>query len=353
MNKRIGFFVLAAGVVHVSLALLLPSKILMAAAILGIDALVALLVFFSKDSISVPPPPDQIVIVPDSSGIVENQDLQGLREDLLRTQGLADKQQTLLHSCATFFDELLIQNTKLAESKEMMVGLRTSLTTLNQHNENIQQNAVQVSAVAGNLVGTTEQGFNMSRNVQENVMKLAENIAGALAETNSLMEESKKISDILTIMSEIAVMTKVLSINASIVAARAGIKGKEFDVVAKEVRKLSVSTEDSLSNISALITDIQNKVLGVSTKLQSVSSGIMNDKEAMLSVAGTLQGVTLAVEIIRSITDVSGEKATEGQQGVTDTLTLVDKAMQQFTIENTEETIHTLQAKISDLIKLN
>jgi methyl-accepting chemotaxis protein len=248
---------------------------------------------------------------------------------------------------------MLAQNRHLEQAKTTMEELRKALTSLTQYNENIQQNAMQVTAVAGNLVSTTDQGFNLSRNVQANVATLSDNIASALAETNSLMEESKKISDILTIMSEIAVMTKVLSINASIVAARAGEKGKEFDVVAKEVRKLSVGTEDSLSNISLLITDIQNKVIGVSDKLKTVSSGILNDKESMLSVAGTLQGVSLAVEIIRSITDVSGEKASESQQGLTKTLTLIDEVIDECTLKNAEASIHSQQSEIAGLLNRN
>jgi hypothetical protein len=267
------------------------------------------------------------------------------REEIARWRG----QDEYLCSCVGFLDSLLDEHVRLRQVKLLMGELRSSLTGLDQLNANIQQNAVQVCGVAKNLAGSAEQGFTLSRSVQANVVSLAENITASLRETENLLEESKKISEILTIMSDIATTTNVLSINASIVAARAGVRGREFDVVAKEVRKLSVGTEESLTNISLLIKDIQNKIQGVTTKLESVNSGITREKDSMLTVAGALQGVTLAVEIIDSVTGLSGETAQNGQRGIADTLQLIDRAIASFTLDISEDQIRQLQTDVARL----
>ena len=52
-----------------------------------------------------------------------------------------------------------------------------------------------------------------------------------------IMESSKKIEGIITLMNDIAFQTNLLALNASVEAARAGEHGKGFAVVASEVRK--------------------------------------------------------------------------------------------------------------------
>ena len=56
---------------------------------------------------------------------------------------------------------------------------------------------------------------------------------------SEIMESSKKIEGIITLMNDIAFQTNLLALNASVEAARAGEHGKGFAVVASEVRKLA------------------------------------------------------------------------------------------------------------------
>lgn len=241
-------------------------------------------------------------------------------------RGVDEDRDSLLRECRALCETLLETDERAPVALDSLLELKTAIAELGETNKVIRENARQVYGIADNLAGSAEQGFDLSRKVQSNVVALADELGSSLAETDRLLEESKRISDILTIMSDIATTTNVLSINASIVAARAGLKGKEFDVVAKEVRKLSVSTEQSLADIATLVKDIQSKILNVSNMLKNVSSGILNEKDAMLSVAGALQGVTLAVEVIRSASDASGTKAEESLRGFERTMRNIDAA---------------------------
>lgn len=75
--------------------------------------------------------------------------------------------------------------------------------------------------------------------------------------TENLEKQSLQIGQILSMITAIVDQTKLLSLNASIEAARAGEHGKGFSVVVQEVRKLANGTEESASEIQAVVSKIQ------------------------------------------------------------------------------------------------
>jgi methyl-accepting chemotaxis protein len=72
-----------------------------------------------------------------------------------------------------------------------------------------------------------------------------------------LSESSAQIEKIVHTITEISTQTNVLALNAAIEAARAGIHGKGFSVIAEEVRLLSSQTKASAGHIARLISSVQ------------------------------------------------------------------------------------------------
>lgn len=67
-------------------------------------------------------------------------------------------------------------------------------------------------------------------------------------------------TSILKVVSDISSKTDLLALNASIEAARAGSYGKGFAIVAHEVSRLSEITQESISKIEQIITNMKNEV---------------------------------------------------------------------------------------------
>ncbi|MCD2346615.1 PocR ligand-binding domain-containing protein [Clostridium guangxiense] len=110
----------------------------------------------------------------------------------------------------------------------------------------LSENFSQISAAMEELAASSVQ--------------VAENQESLNNEILNVDKLSNEINSILTYIKDIANQTKMLGLNASIEAARAGDAGKGFGVVANEIRKLSETSKETAAKISALTEKIQNSV---------------------------------------------------------------------------------------------
>jgi methyl-accepting chemotaxis protein len=176
----------------------------------------------------------------------------------------------------------------------------------------IKGSVEQIYTISDNLAKTTQTAFDLSKSVHNSIHYVSQTLDKAVSVTKELDLKSMEISKILDIMSNISSMVHVLSINASIVSARAGIHGEGFKVVAKEIRNLAISTDKSLSDIDAKVKDVQEAVSNVTTEIQEANRAIDEEAHELTNVAGALQGVLLSVEIINTVSSATKD-TTEDQ----------------------------------------
>jgi methyl-accepting chemotaxis protein len=138
-------------------------------------------------------------------------------------------------------------------------------------------------------------------------------------------ESSKKISQIIHVMDEIAFQTNLLALNAAVEAAHAGDEGKGFAVVAAEVRALAQRSGDAAKDIAQLIEDsVARAATGQNLAMQS--------GRALEEIARNVERVN---EMVRNMAQSSNEQR-EAMREANHAITLIDRTMQQ----NAEEVKH-------------
>ncbi|MBT3213359.1 MAG: HAMP domain-containing protein [Deltaproteobacteria bacterium] len=178
------------------------------------------------------------------------------------------------------------------------------------------------------LLDTVNNSIDMNHDILQNLQTTNTDVVGAM---EKIMDSSKKIEGITTLMNDIAFQTNLLALNASVEAARAGEHGKGFAVVASEVRKLAhrsakASTEigvliqTSLENISSgrkLVKDSEEWMNEMRTKIETMLNNLKTESDSNLNEI--LLSVKEVTEVMENIKVASQEQA-EGVEQINRTI---------------------------------
>ena len=117
--------------------------------------------------------------------------------------------------------------------------------------------APNLTSIASSLAAGAQQQASQSREIADNVDRMAAELSKAM-ETLNL--SSGSVGEIVASIKRVADQTRILSINASIEAARAGEVGLAFGAVAREVESLAGQTSVATKQISARVDTIKSNI---------------------------------------------------------------------------------------------
>lgn len=192
-------------------------------------------------------------------------------------------------------------------TEEQAASLEETAASMEEMTSTVKQNAEnarQANQLASGARDQAEQGGSV--------------VADAVAAMSEINEASRKISDIIGVIDEIAFQTNLLALNAAVEAARAGEQGRGFAVVASEVRNLAQRSAGAAKEIKTLIKDSVDKV-------EHGSQLVDASGETLAEIVGSVKKVS---DIIAEIA-AAGDEQSAGIEQVNQAIAQMDQVTQQ------------------------
>jgi methyl-accepting chemotaxis protein len=218
--------------------------------------------------------------------------------------------------------------------------ISTSSTDLSQRTEEQAASLEETSASMEEISATVKKNAENAQQANESAASAREVanrggqvVAQAVEAMGEIESSSRKISDIIGVIDEIARQTNLLALNAAVEAARAGEAGRGFAVVASEVRNLAQRASQAAKDIKDLITSSGGQV----------QNGVDLVNKAGGALAEIVESINKVAAIVADIAAASDEQAT-GVEEVNKALTQMDEVTQQNSalVEEATATAKTL-----------
>jgi methyl-accepting chemotaxis protein len=225
--------------------------------------------------------------------------------------------------------------------------ISTSTTDLSQRTEeqaaSLEETSASMEEIAATVKKNAEnaQQANQSASATRDVADRGGQVVAKAVDAMARIEESsRKISDIIGVIDEIARQTNLLALNAAVEAARAGEAGRGFAVVASEVRSLAQRSSQAAKDIKDLITNSNGQVKDGVELVNRAGAALTEIVESIKKVAG----------IVSDIAAASAEQAT-GLDQINKALAQMDAVTQQNSalVEENAATAKTLEQQAKEM----
>ncbi len=175
---------------------------------------------------------------------------------------------------------LIVTAVPVYSENRRMVGVISLYETIEKQ-EMFREMALELAENVAVLASTTEEIYSETEEVKSYSGKMA-------ASADNLRDEIRNMNQVLGFIKSIERQTNLLGVNAAITAARAGAAGKEFSVVAKEIRRLSSDTSQSIQAAEQTlqtVSDDSNKTIdqieGINAIISSIAAALSQFSEAV------------------------------------------------------------------------
>ena len=222
-----------------------------------------------------------------------------LRDEIGKTLAQNHRRGLVLENSSTILSEnasnLSIQSTNQAAKIEELSA------TLDEITQKVRENTESAVAMFNNVSNNEEKvqhGFELAKKTSESI--------------EDINNSTNEVNEAITIISQIAFQTNILSLNAAVEAATAGEAGKGFAVVAQEVRNLANKSAEAAKQIEDLMHSLKSKtdhgkniVTEMTSGYELLSENIKNNLSHVKNVVDSLKeqegGISVINEAIGEI----------------------------------------------------
>lgn len=230
------------------------------------------------------------------------------------------------------------------------------VANLHQSIKEVEQRAVEAADIAATVRSDAETGQQAVADTIDGIGQIRLSSQSTSEAITSLSQRAGDIGSIIQVIDEIAEQTKLLALNASIIAAQAGEHGKGFAVVAQEIKDLARRTTISTREIDEIIKGVQQDISTAAdavtlteervetgerrsqragSALAEIVNGMEQVANRVIAIAGTTEKQTIAsgtmsesMEQVAEMTMQLGIATREQEQGSSLIMTAVEQMSQ-------------------------
>ncbi|MDD5224284.1 MAG: methyl-accepting chemotaxis protein [bacterium] len=218
-------------------------------------------------------------------------------------------------------------------------GVNQKILSVQQSAQDMKRQTREAVADAQGISGMAGQVWKTVQGTGESLAQVKKLADQDLEQVGILKDQAEDIGGILTVIDEVAEDTRLLSLNAAIIAVQAREEGRGFAVVAGGIRELADQTRTSIANVTDLIRSVQTQgleaveairqgagqahagveaALGVQEKIQEMDATLTQLKETMLLIERVIsdwvEGVNRVAASLQSFTVEAGEVSRVGNE---------------------------------------
>jgi ABC-type transport system substrate-binding protein/methyl-accepting chemotaxis protein len=220
---------------------------------------------------------------------------------------------------ASAIEEMAVSVRKVAESTEALAEsaekTARAMEAIDTSTQRIGESVNETTDLAEEVAQSAGAGSELVRETAESMSKIKEAIDAATETITRLGRRSDEIGDVTHVINEIADRTNLLALNAAILAAQAGAKGRGFRIVADEIKELSERTSASTREIEDLIKSVREDVAETIERVavggERAADGVDLASRASVLLGDIREKTIAASERIRAIADASAIQAAE------------------------------------------
>lgn len=160
----------------------------------------------------------------------------------------------------------------------------------------VNDNTNEIGSIAASTQVAINSGLTSMDNLNAKTKSTTDITDNVIQTIKELSVHSKNIAQIVNSINDIAEETNLLSLNASIEAARAGAAGKGFSVVATQIRKLADQCLASAGKISNIVTEITEATKEAVNTAQTAEEIVDEQVEAVAATAHSFQTLKQRIE---------------------------------------------------------
>ncbi len=246
-----------------------------------------------------------------------------------------------------------------ATAQDQSAAVKEIVATMEDNtalSENISQKIQDVSGVAIKTNNIVSEGVSFIATNMQQLQEIADTNLNTINGIKALGEKIENIWSIVSLINSVADQAKIIAFNAELEANNTNSSGKNFHIVANEIRRLADGIIESTKEIKGKITEIQESsddlILASENGTEKIQSGVENAKNLEIRFESIKNASEITAESAEKITTII-QQQTHASEQILITLKQIAAGVANFStatdfISNASENLKVVATELSD-----